>query len=148
MSKAATRDRVAYDDDVVAWAEEQARLLRQGDLPLIDIDNIAEEIEGVARSQRSELRNHLVVLLQHLPKWYYRSDRQGRSWTNTIRDQRGVIKGLLADSPSLSRTLRDILPQAYERGRDKALDETGVRRTVETSPCTVEQVLSPDFLPD
>ena len=89
-----------------------------------------------------------IVLLQHLLKWHYQPERQGRGWTSTIREQRGSIKDLLADSPSLRRTMADILPQAYERGRNKALDETGVYRMVETSPWKVEQVLSATYLPE
>ncbi len=148
MSEAATRNRVAYDDDVVAWAEEQARLLREGNWALIDIENIAEEIEGVAGSQKSELRNRLVILLQHLLKWYYQPERQGRSWTSTIREQRRAIADVLDDSPSLRRTLPDVLARSYARARDKALEETGVYRMPETCPWAIEQVMSPEFLPE
>jgi len=38
-----------YEDDVIAWAEQQAALLRAGRWALLDIDNIAEEIEDVRR---------------------------------------------------------------------------------------------------
>jgi len=31
-----------YDKDIVAWAQEQARLLRSGQLSKIDIEHIAE----------------------------------------------------------------------------------------------------------
>ena len=37
-----------YEKDVVAWAMEQAALLRAGKLSAIDIEHIAEEIEGMA----------------------------------------------------------------------------------------------------
>ena len=35
-----------YDRDFYAWANEQARLLRDGKLKQADIENIAEEIES------------------------------------------------------------------------------------------------------
>ena len=38
-----------YDDDVVAWAEQQAALIRTRQWPLVDVDNIAEEIEDVGK---------------------------------------------------------------------------------------------------
>lgn len=47
---------VTYDDDAFLWSEEQARLIRalkagRRDLPnALDLDNIAEEIESVGRS--------------------------------------------------------------------------------------------------
>ena len=39
-----------YETDVVAWANEQAALLRSGNLSAIDIEHIAEEIEDVGKS--------------------------------------------------------------------------------------------------
>lgn len=44
-----------YEKDIVAWAMEQAALLRAGKLSAIDIEHIADEIEDVARSERREL---------------------------------------------------------------------------------------------
>ena len=49
-----------YDDDVVAWAEQQAALIRARQWSLVDVDNIAEEIEDVGKSDKRALRNHMV----------------------------------------------------------------------------------------
>ena len=38
----------SYDQDVVAWAREQAALLRAGRFGEIDVEHIADEIEDVA----------------------------------------------------------------------------------------------------
>jgi hypothetical protein len=51
-----------YDTDVIAWATEQAALLRSGRLAEIDIEHIAEEIEDVGKSEKRELANRLAVL--------------------------------------------------------------------------------------
>lgn len=40
----------SYDNDVAAWASEQAALLRAGEVNAIDSFTIAGEIEAVARS--------------------------------------------------------------------------------------------------
>lgn len=39
-----------YDQDFYAWANQQAALLRAGQLALADIEHIAEEIESTERS--------------------------------------------------------------------------------------------------
>jgi len=44
-----------YDEDVVAWAQEQAALLRSGRISEIDLANIAEEIEDVGKSEKRDL---------------------------------------------------------------------------------------------
>ncbi len=148
MSDSATRNRVGYDEDFSAWADDQARLLRAGDHAALDLENLAEEIEGLSASRRKELRSRLAVLLQHLLKWKFQPEQQSRSWSTTIRVQRREIDDLLEENSSLRRTLQDILPKAYVRGREAALDETGLYRIVETCPWTIEQVLATDFLPD
>jgi hypothetical protein len=43
-----------YDSDFYAWANEQAALLRAGRLSEADVENIAEEIESMGRSERTD----------------------------------------------------------------------------------------------
>lgn len=60
------RNAAAYDKDFFAWTEEQASLLRAGEVAEIDAANLAEEIESVGKSDRREIRSRLIVLLAHL----------------------------------------------------------------------------------
>ena len=46
---------IPYEKDIVAWANEQARLLRAGLFSQLDIEHIAEEIEDVGKSEQREL---------------------------------------------------------------------------------------------
>jgi len=94
-----------YDRDIIAWAHEQARLLREGRLDRLDIEHIAEEIEDVGKSEQWELASRMSVLLAHLLKWQYQPDRCGSSWQRTIRDQRNAIVRRLRSTPSLARSL-------------------------------------------
>lgn len=81
----------SYDKDVVAWAAEQAALLRAGKLSDIDIEHIAEEIEDVGKSEQRELASRMAVLLAHLLRWQYQPERRGSSWKTTLRLQRSAI---------------------------------------------------------
>ena len=58
-----------YDDDFLAWCEQQAALLRAGRLEELDVANVAEELETMGRGERGELENRLEVLLMHMLKW-------------------------------------------------------------------------------
>jgi hypothetical protein len=64
----------SYDDDVYAWAYEQAALLRdlaakRRDLPnALDVQHICEEIEGVARTDLREAESFMRLVLLHLLK--------------------------------------------------------------------------------
>lgn len=80
-----------YEQDVVAWAREQAALLRAGKFSAIDVEHIAEEIEDVGKSEQRELSSRMSVLLAHLLKWQYQPGRRGSSWQRTIREQRRAL---------------------------------------------------------
>jgi Domain of unknown function DUF29 len=43
---------VSYEEDFVAWLEDQAGRARRGKAAELDLENIAEELEGMARSDR------------------------------------------------------------------------------------------------
>jgi hypothetical protein len=62
-------NRQLHDQDFHALANEQAGLLRSGKFSEADIENIAEEIESMGRSERNQLTNRLAILLAHLLKW-------------------------------------------------------------------------------
>ncbi|NJO12351.1 MAG: DUF29 domain-containing protein [Gammaproteobacteria bacterium] len=70
MAKVLDRSATAatYDGDFYGWALEQAAHLRAGRLDRLDMGNIAEELEGLARSEARELRSRYAVLLAHLLK--------------------------------------------------------------------------------
>ena len=144
------RNSVAYDDDFFAWTQEQARLLREGELVEIDSENLAEEIESMGRSVRRELRNRLALLIMHLLKWQYQPVFQSRSWSGTIREQRAQVRELLDESPSLGAVITDGLTSIYASALRKAALDTGLAETTFPTLCpyTPDQILSEDFLPE
>lgn len=103
-----------YDQDYVAWCEEVVTKLRLRDIESLDFENLIEEVENLARSDRRELRNRLIVLFAHLLKRIYVSLPDNfNGWELTIIEQRQQIKGLLEDSPSLKPYLTELLPKVY-----------------------------------
>ena len=98
-----------YESDFYAWTQEQAEFLRDGKWSQLDLVNLIEEIESLGKQQRSELRNRLSILIGHLLKWEYQSNRRSRSWLNTIRVQRRDTQELLKENPSLKPYLQEAL---------------------------------------
>ncbi len=139
-----------YDHDIVAWAEHQAHLLREGRLTEIDRENIAEEIEDVSKREQRELASRMAVLLAHLLKWRFQPERRGHSWLTTIRTQRNRIERRLSKTPSLRRCLQD--PDWWADAWDDALDtatrETGLATLPTTCPWAPEQLLDQGWLPE
>ena len=139
-----------YDLDFYAWANEQAALLRAGRFAEIDIDNVAEEIESMGRSQKSELVNRLAMLLMHLLKWRHQPSFRSNSWRGTIEEQRYQIRRHMRQNPSLQSQLDEAMTDGYGLAVIRADRETGLgRRTFpQQSPFTFDQAMDENFWPD
>ncbi len=141
---------VSYEVDFFAWAMAQGQLLREGRFDLADVANIIEELEGMARSVRRELRSHLVVLLTHLLKWQYQPAWRSKSWERTIKTQRREVLGNLREAPSLSPLLNDQewLNSAWNLAVTRAVSETGMDLFPQQCPWRIEEdVLSSNWMP-
>jgi hypothetical protein len=139
-----------YDSDFYAWANQQAALLRAGRLTEADIENIAEEIESMGRSERRELVNRLAVLLHHLLKWQHQPLFRGASWRLTVEEQRYRLEDHLKDNPSLKSQIPQSTREAYRLAMVRALRETGFDRGTfpDDCPYTFEQAMNAEFWPE
>ena len=142
---------IAYNKDIIAWANEQAALIRAGRFELLDLEHIAEEIEDVGKSEQRELENRMAVLIAHLLKWQYQPTHRGASWQRTIKDQRKMVLKRLKQTPSLKISLVDVewIDDAWTDATLQAAKETGIEliKFPQACPWTMEQVLDDEFLP-
>lgn len=143
--------KTSYETDVVAWANEQARLIRAGQFDQLDLAHIAEEIEDVGKSEQRELASRMAVLLMHLLKWQFQPSKQSKSWQHTLRTQRKDITYLLSEAPSLRTKFDDVLWFDIIWAKAKALAESETGLDIDTFPETclwsMAEVLSEDWLP-
>ena len=138
-----------YEIDFYSWTLHSAQLLREGKFSELDIENVAEEIESMGKSDKRELISRFALLLSHLLKWQYQPERRGNSWKHTIKNQRLEVKELLKDSPSLKYEL-DKQEYAYEKALNIAIEETGLSENTfpKNCPFSLEQCFNDQFLPD
>ena len=141
---------VAYESDFYGWAMEQARLLRTGRLTEADIENIAEEIEGMGRSRKSELVSRLAVMLLHLLKWQFQPGLRGQSWRLSVMNQRDQLASHIEENPSLKPVIPEALSRAYRYARRDAERDTGLPEATfpQVSPWTFEQIMDDGFWPE
>ncbi len=138
-----------YESDFYLWTQQQAGLLRQGLIATVDIENIAEEIESMGKSDKRALGSHLVVILTHLLKWRYQHGLRSGSWENSIDNGRFEVDEVLEESPSLKPQLAAKIQRAYPLSRRTASRETGLPLITfpDQCPFTVEQITG-DYWPD
>ena len=149
MNRIDLKKLAGYEEDFALWSAEQAALIRARKFDRVDIENVAEEIESLGRSNKHEIESRLGILIMHLLKWERQPEHRSRSWAATIRDQRRAISRLLRDSPSLRDYPGQVYEEEYPAAREKASAETTIFLELfpETCPYTIGQILDPDFLP-
>ena len=143
-------DAPLYERDFYAWANEQGRLLRSGQLSEADIENIAEEIETLARGEKREFRRLLRRLLLRLLRWQVQPVRRSKARKVGIKLQRRALARHLSESPSLVELLAEVTEDAYTSAFLKAQVKTGLGESAfpATCPWSFEQVMAADFWPD
>ena len=137
-----------YEQDFYAWTQEQTQLLRTGQWQLIDIQNLAEEIEDMGRAEKRELESRLEVLLMHLLKWQFQPSLRSRSWQLTIKEQRLRLQRHLKQNPSLKSAIPDLFADVYRLAVVSAERETSLDIFPDVCPYDFEQVMTEAFLPE
>ena len=116
--------RTRYEDDLYTWIQEQVALLRSGRVDALDLEHIAEELEGLSKSEFAKLQSALRVLVMHMLKWDQQPEHRTPSWIFSIREQRRRYTRILNINPGLEPRLDEALAYAYPDARDWAADET------------------------
>ena len=144
-----------YEQDFFAWTKQQANLLKEGRLRELDLPNLIEELEDMGRSNYRELESRLIVLVAHLLKWEYQWNQlqsqwkefEGKSWRNSIIEQRIQLSGLLEERPSLQNFFQERLTRAYPQANKLIIKETDLLSTEFPAECpySIDQLLDEDF---
>jgi hypothetical protein len=134
-----------YDTDFAEWAYYNADLLRSGRVSGADLEDIAEEIESLARGQSHELKSRMIQIIERLQKLRLTSEelveRNGRGWRGSIARQGGEIQILLGDSPSLRRhPTEETLNECYSV-RARAFEASFEITTPARCPFTLDEIL-------
>jgi hypothetical protein len=139
-----------YETDYVKWIETTVEQLKQKNYDAIDWENLIDEIEDMARSDRRSLKSNLVVILTHLLKWQFQPERRSSSWQASIVEHRRRVRDLLKDSPSLKPYFEEVFAECYEDAIELASIETGLPTSTfpRSSPYSSAQVLEAGFLPE
>jgi hypothetical protein len=139
-----------YEDDIYAWSQEQARIIRdlghrRFDLPNdLDLEHVAEEIEDVGNEQRYAAESNLIQALIHLVKLAVLPESE------TARHWLKETNGFLATAarryrPSMRRAIdvQKLWDSAKRRaGRDLEIDGHSVPALPAALPFTLEELVS------
>jgi hypothetical protein len=126
-----------YDDDILLWSEQQAAAIRKlgktgRDLPNeLDIENVAEEIESVGRSELAAVKSYLRLIVLHLIKLRVEPDVAAAShWRSEIvgfhsemMDRYAASMRLRIDIDAIWRSAREQSILAFDGARQQRVAE-------------------------
>ena len=140
----------SYEADFYTWTQEQGARLRAGHLDTLDLENLAEEIESLGRSQFDALVSAWRIVILHMLKFDHQPSRRTRSWAISIATHRANAEFVLKDSPGLKSRRGEALARAYHGARLEASKETRIllKRFPRDCPYTLDEVLTRPFAID
>jgi hypothetical protein len=146
-----------YDLDYYAWTKEQAAKLRElagarSNLPL-DLENLAEEVESLGRSDLRTCKSQIRRIIEHLLKLEYSPAVEPRfGWQDSVIEARTQIEDVL--TATLRSEAEAELAQLYARARRsaaRAFTQHGEQEAAdafpETCPYDFEQIIDEDWYP-
>jgi hypothetical protein len=142
-------------EDLHAWLLDQASALRARRVVALDWDQLAEELEAMALSDRKAIVGHLRRLLSSLLKWTYSATKRSeRSWKNSILGARLDLSFMLDNSRTLKNQMPELLMTAYKQacllaGNEMRLEKHEAQKLFpKQCPWSPEQLLDVDFIPE
>lgn len=146
-----------YEQDFNAWIHHQVQLLKSGRLQQLDVKHLIIELEEMSKSDVRALESRLLILIAHLLKWQYQlatlttqwQGFEGKSWRNTIIEQRAQLRHLLKKVPSLKREFSNAINEVYAEAVTIAAQETQLPNATFPLTClySMEQLLDDNFYP-
>jgi hypothetical protein len=141
-----------HDVDFYQWTQEQAALLRamSSDSCLLDLNNLAEEIEDMGRDEIREISSLLRQTITHSLKIVIDPNAtSAERWFDEIITFQG--DAVLAFSPGLKQRLDlEKIWRVACNGVTRSLEKHGVAvpPLPENCPLSLDDLLDPEFDPD
>ncbi len=140
-----------YETDFSKWALTQADALRNEEYADLDRQNLIEEIEDMARSERKELHNVFVKIIEHLLKLECEPNSQAvNHWKREVQTWRIQLRHMVKSNASLKAHAQDYVEEAYQDAL--IIAATGADCSIEDFPAycrwTADHLLDLTFWPN
>jgi hypothetical protein len=151
-------ERSLYQTDYYAWTSQQAAELRRlaaaRASTTLDLENLAEEVESLGRSELNTVRSQVRRIIEHLLKLEYSPSMSPRAdWRYSVAQARDDVEDHI--TASMRQDVGADLAKLFGRARRDAalgLAKHGERDAAQalptTCPYSFDQIVSHDWYPD
>lgn len=145
----ATNLKQLYEIDDHLWLLETIELLKRRQLNELDLENLIEELESLAKRDQNKVKSLLEQIIRHLlmlQYWTIEYEQNKNHWRSEIRSFRVQLNDRL--TTNLSNYLQLILPKIYQDALGYVQEKTGFSVDF-PQEClySFEQLLDVNYLP-
>jgi len=153
----ATRQNDLYAEDFYVWTQDQAEALRRlaetGWNSPLDLEHLAEEVEGLGNEQQWAFESQLERVIEHLLKFEHSlSPAPRRQWMISVNNARSEIARRM--TPTIRDAVEPAVQQRYRFARRNASlalldhDETDAARALPADcPYAFNDLIADDWWP-
>lgn len=138
-----------YERDEHLWLEETIKILKENRFNDLDVENLIEELESLAKRDKNRVSSFLEQIIRHLlllQYWEIERKRNQNHWRAEIQSFRTQLRKYL--TTNLHNYLVDELDNIYEDALDYVSEKTGYSVTCPAKcPYTLEQLLDKQWFP-
>ena len=138
-----------YEIDDNLWLEKTIDLLKENRFNELDLENLIEELEDLARRDKLAMASLLQQVIIHLllvEYWHSEYERNARHWQDEIDSFRYQLNDRL--TTNLTRYLEENLAKTYQRALKRVNNKTGNNLNLpQQCPYSLEQLLDEDWFP-
>ena len=146
--KTAIEIKKLYESNYSQWLEETIKSLKSRQLRDIDYDNLIEELEELAKTEKRRVRSLLEQIIRHLllyQNWHIEKPRNANHWAAEIISFRNQINEEL--TTNLRNHLAENINLIYSIALDYVKTKTELTNLPEICPYTLDQILDKNWLP-
>ncbi|WP_416233482.1 DUF29 domain-containing protein [Anabaena sp. UHCC 0451] len=136
-----------YETDDHLWLLETIELLKQRRFDDLDLQNLIEELESLAKRDQHKVKSLLEQIIRHLlllQFWQEEYDRNKNHWRSEIRSFRVQLKDRL--TTNLYNYLSSIFTTVYQDALGYVQEKTGFNVNFPPQcPYSLEQLLDIDY---
>ena len=138
-----------YEIDDNLWLEKTVELLKEKKFNELDLENLIEELESLARRDKLAMESLLEQVVIHLlliEYWDSEYERNYRHWRCEIRSFRRQINRRI--TTNLYNYLNENFTSIYSYSRKYVIDKSGLETFPQDCPYILEQLLDEDWFPE
>lgn len=137
-----------YEIDDNLWLEETVKLLKEKKFTELDLENLIEELDSLARRDKLAMASLLEKIIRHLlliEYWDAEYERSYRHWRSEITSFRGQMNRKM--TTNLYNYVDENLISIYKYARKYVIEKSGLNVFPVECPYSLPQLLDEDWFP-